>query len=250
MLSLVSLGLGDEKDITLRGLELARKAKEVYLENYTSPFLGKREKLEKLVKKKIILADREVVETKIDQILERAKKEDIVFLVVGDIFAATTHVDLILRARKKKVKVNIVHNASIITAVAQTGLSLYKFGKVGSIPFVTKDWKVESPYDLLKENKGMHTLFLLDLRPEEKRFMSFNEALAFLLGIEERRKENLISNESVAVVCCALGTKKQVILSGKVKDLMKKKVKVFPQALILTTKLHFIEEEALEFYKV
>ena len=36
MLYLIGLGLGDAKDITVRGLEIVRRAKRVYLEAYTS----------------------------------------------------------------------------------------------------------------------------------------------------------------------------------------------------------------------
>lgn len=36
MLYLVGLGLGDAKDITVKGLEAVKRAKRVYLEAYTS----------------------------------------------------------------------------------------------------------------------------------------------------------------------------------------------------------------------
>lgn len=36
MLFLVGLGLGDAKDITIKGLEVVKRAKKVYLEAYTS----------------------------------------------------------------------------------------------------------------------------------------------------------------------------------------------------------------------
>lgn len=39
MLYLVGLGLSDETDITVRGLEVVRKCKRVYLEAYTSILL-------------------------------------------------------------------------------------------------------------------------------------------------------------------------------------------------------------------
>ena len=39
MLYLVGLGLADEKDITVRGLEIVRRAARVYLEAYTSILL-------------------------------------------------------------------------------------------------------------------------------------------------------------------------------------------------------------------
>lgn len=45
MLYLVGLGLADEKDITVRGLEVVKSASRVYLEAYTSILLVDKEKL-------------------------------------------------------------------------------------------------------------------------------------------------------------------------------------------------------------
>lgn len=45
MLYLIGLGLADEKDITVKGLEIVRKAERVYLEAYTSILLVDHEKL-------------------------------------------------------------------------------------------------------------------------------------------------------------------------------------------------------------
>jgi diphthamide biosynthesis methyltransferase len=45
MLHLVGLGLADERDITVRGLEVVKKAARVYLEAYTSILLVDKEKL-------------------------------------------------------------------------------------------------------------------------------------------------------------------------------------------------------------
>lgn len=45
MLYLVGLGLADETDITVRGLEVVKKAERVYLEAYTSILLVDKEKL-------------------------------------------------------------------------------------------------------------------------------------------------------------------------------------------------------------
>jgi len=36
MFYIIGVGLGDVKDITVRGLEIVRSAKRVYLESYTS----------------------------------------------------------------------------------------------------------------------------------------------------------------------------------------------------------------------
>lgn len=45
MLYLVGLGLADEKDITVRGLDVVRKAERVYLEAYTAVLLVDKEVL-------------------------------------------------------------------------------------------------------------------------------------------------------------------------------------------------------------
>jgi diphthine synthase len=45
MLYLVGLGLADETDITVKGLEIVNRAQRVYLEAYTSILLVGKEKL-------------------------------------------------------------------------------------------------------------------------------------------------------------------------------------------------------------
>ena len=45
MLYLVGLGLADEKDITVRGLEIVKKAERVYLEAYAAVLLVDKEAL-------------------------------------------------------------------------------------------------------------------------------------------------------------------------------------------------------------
>jgi diphthine methyl ester synthase len=45
MLYLVGLGLADETDITIKGLEIVKTADRVYLEAYTSILLVPKEKL-------------------------------------------------------------------------------------------------------------------------------------------------------------------------------------------------------------
>ena len=45
MLYLIGLGLADETDVTVKGLELIKKAERVYLEAYTSVLLVNAKKL-------------------------------------------------------------------------------------------------------------------------------------------------------------------------------------------------------------
>ena len=45
MLYLIGLGLGDAKDITVKGLEIVKNADQVFLEAYTSILRGGKEEL-------------------------------------------------------------------------------------------------------------------------------------------------------------------------------------------------------------
>jgi len=136
MLYIIGLGLGDEKDITVKGMEAIQKSELIFLESYTSMLGVSKEKLEEYYGKEIIEADREKVEQFSDDIIEHAKTKVVAFLVVGDPFGATTHIDFILRARSKNVKVEVIHNASIMNAIGCTGLYLYNFGRTISIVFL------------------------------------------------------------------------------------------------------------------
>jgi diphthine synthase len=86
MLYFIGLGLGDERDVTVRGLEIIKQCSRVYLEAYTSVLMGSADptRLENFYGRKVIVADREMVESNSDSILEGATEVDVAFLVVGD----------------------------------------------------------------------------------------------------------------------------------------------------------------------
>lgn len=247
MLNLIGIGLNDEKDITLKGLALIKKSKKVYLENYTSVLNVSIETLEKLYGKKIILADRKLIEEKFDLILNESKNKNISILIIGDVFSATTHIDLFLQAKKRKINVNVVNNASVLTAVGITGLQLYKFGKISSIPF----HEAKTPYDALKFNlkNNLHTLLLLDLNPEKREFLTIKTAIKKLIDLENKYKNKIFNLNTKCVACAQLGSKNPKIKFGKAKDLMKTSFGSPPYCLIVPGKLHFMEEEALEVWK-
>ncbi|KAF3942285.1 hypothetical protein ABW19_dt0204451 [Dactylella cylindrospora] len=170
MLYFVGLGLSDETDITVKGLDVVKKAERVYLEAYTSILMVSQSKLEEFYGRQVIVADRELVESSSDSILDGADSKDVAFLVVGDPFGATTHMDLLLRARELGIQVKTIHNASIMNAVGACGLQLYNFGQTVSMVFFTETWKPASFYDKIKENVdiGLHTLVLLDIKVKEQ----------------------------------------------------------------------------------
>lgn len=205
MLYVVGLGLADEKDITVRGLEAVRSCKKVFLEAYTSVLLCETARLEAFYGVPVTVADRELVESESDQILATADREDVAFLVVGDPFGATTHTDLVLRARELGVGVQVIHNASIMNAVGACGLQLYNFGQCVSLVFFTETWRPASFYDRVAENRtlGLHTLLLLDIKVKEQslenmargrkvyeppRYMTVSTAAAQMLEIAEMKR--------------------------------------------------------------
>ncbi len=247
MLFMIGLGLNDEKDITLKAYEAIKKCRYVFLESYTSMLLNSSlERLEKFYDKKIILADRDLVEKRSDEILDKAVNNKVAFLVVGDVFSATTHADLYLRAKEKNIEVKIIHNASILTAVSQTGLSLYNFGKTTSMPFFEHNFRPETPYDVIKANKknSYHSLVLLDIKPD--RLMTINIALRQLLEIEEKRKENVVSLKTKVVGCARLGSNSPLIKYGEISKLISFDFGSPLHCLVFPGKLHFIEKEMLE----
>jgi len=174
VLYLIGLGLGDEKDITVRGLECVKSCSKLYLEYYTSVLGIDNKKLEEFYGVPITVADRNMVESEAEQIYLAAKDTNIGFLVVGDPLCATTHVDLILRAKALDIKVEVVHNTSVMGAVASCGLPLYQYGYTVSIPFFEENWKPASFYERLKYNLagGMHTLCLVDIKVKEPDYNS------------------------------------------------------------------------------
>jgi len=252
VLYMIGLGLYDEKDITVRGLEAVKSSKLVYLEDYTSKLSVSIKKLEDYYGKKVISADRDMVEKNSDEILNHAVKENVSFLVVGDVFSATTHVDIYLRAKEKGIQIEVINNTSILTAIGLVGLELYKYGKTTSMPYFEPSFKPQTPYDVIKQNKkqGLHTLVLLDIKRDLDKYMSVNECLKQFLEIEEERKESVINNELMVVGCARLGSNNFKIKYGKVSALLNEEFGDPLHCLIVPGKMHFMEEDMLTQWKM
>jgi diphthine synthase len=244
----VGLGLQDEKGISLQGLEETKSANHVFMELYTSllpHFSTKR--FEARVKKQVHILSRRVLEEENGAvILKAAEKGKTVFLVPGDPFVATTHVTLRIEAEKRGVKTRIVHGASVISAIiGLSGLHNYKFGKTVTVPFPENF--SETPYNVIAQNKklGLHTLCLLDLKVEEKRFLSINQALTLLLEIEQKRKEEIVTPSTVAVGVARAGSSAPTLKADFTEELLKHDFGKPPHSLIFPGALHFMEAEAL-----
>lgn len=241
MLFLISIGLS-KADISFRALEAARNCSKLYFENYTNIYPNSLDELKDIFKKEIEIANRDYIENNSSKIIEESAKNNIGVLIIGDCLSATTHISLIIESRKNKVEVNLIHSSSILNVVAETGLSLYNFGKVSSLPFNHDN--VTSVIENIKINRknSLHSLILLDLDPVNEIFVSINDALFYLEENGFKEKENVVA-------CCQLGFNSN-IKYGAIKELKKIKFDKFPQCLIIPAKkLHFIEEEYLNRFR-
>ncbi|KAJ3319519.1 diphthine synthase [Boothiomyces sp. JEL0866] len=264
MLYIIGLGLADEKDVTVKGLEAIKTCSRIYLEAYTSILLIDKEKLQEFYGKEIIVADREMVESESDKILHGAEIDNVAFLVVGDPFGATTHTDLVLRAHELGIKTKMIHNASIMNAIGCCGLQLYNYGQTVSIVFFTDNWKPDSFYDKIKQNLsiGLHTLYIKVKEQSEEnmargrkiyeppRFMSNNTCISQLLEIEEKRKENLYNENTIVVGLARVGADDQVIKVGTMKELLEYDFGKPLHSFIIPGKMHFLEADCLKEYAV
>lgn len=239
MLYLIGLGLG-KKDISLKALEALKKCRKIYAETYTAKFQYSLKEIEKIINKKIIEVKREFVENKSSELIKESRKDNIALLVYGNPLVATTHYSLVSEAKKHKVKTEVIHSASVLDAVSETGLHIYKFGKIASLPKWTQNYKPSSFFDVIKENLSInaHTLILIDIG------LSINDALNEL--VEASNMINFKINN--IIVCSKLGTKDRKIIKGKLSELCKKNLKIKePFCIIIPASLHFTEAEALNF---
>ena len=230
MLYIIGLGL-NESGFTYNAFNAIKNSRKVYLENYTVNFPYSKEELEELIQKKVKLADRDFIES--FEILKESKEKNIALLVYGSPLMATTHISLMNEAKKKKIPVRVIHSASIMDAIAETGLQIYKFGKTASMP----NFEAESFIDIVKENQKInaHSLILIDIGLE------FKDALKKLS--KTAKIKNLKLNK--IIICQALGTKNQKIFYKNINELKKIKIKK-PFCIIIPNKLHFMEKEFLE----
>ncbi|MCK5149383.1 diphthine synthase [Candidatus Pacearchaeota archaeon] len=235
MLYLIGLGLNVD-GISTYGLDIIKRCKKIYLENYTVDFPYSEGELSDVVGKKIISADREFVEGL--QIVDEAKKMDIALLIYGSPLTATTHISLIQEAKRCNIRYKIIYNASVFDAVAETGLQLYKFGKIASMPAWKKNYEPDSFMKIVQENQSMrsHSLILIDIG------LDFQDALE-QLEVSARKQKIILKK---IVVCQALGTKNKKILYDNIEELKDFKNIKSPYCIIIPSKLHFLEKEILE----
>lgn len=239
MLYIIGLGL-NAKGISVEGMEIAKRCKRVYLENYTVDFPYAMGELGEVLGKTIEPLNRDKVEG--FEFLEHARKADVALLVYGSPLMATTHIAILDEAEKSGIKVKVIHSGSVFDGVSECGLQLYKFGKIASMPAwdYEKNFTPDSFMEIVKENQSIdaHSLILVDIG------LDIQDALDQL----EQSAKNHDVKLGKLVLCQQLGEKKQKIFYRKFSELKEEFTGVRkPYCIIIPgEKLHEMEQEYLK----
>ncbi|MCC7552687.1 diphthine synthase [Candidatus Micrarchaeota archaeon] len=252
MLYLVGLGLCDEKDISLKGLDALKNSDKIFVDYYTHIISEKTiENIEKLINKKLIKLERAELEDE-RIILENSKTKNISLLVGGDPLIATTHISLILSCIKSEINYEIIHSSSIYSAaIGESGLQTYKFGKAVTLVFWEDKYKPISPYEIIYENKqiGLHSLVFIDLHGQKP--MNIQTACSVFRKMEHEIKKGLINDDFELIILSRLGYTDKKILFGKLKQIENKFTEIkSPFIIVVPGKLHFLEKEWLNNFEI
>ena len=246
MLTIIGLGLGGPNSITMDGVIALSLSEHIFYETYTSPIHSDTLEWIKLKSEKepIHLSRSQVEEPK--ELIDLAKKTNVSLLIVGDSLSATTHVSLLLECKKNNIESHVIHNASVLTAVAGVlGLQHYNFGPVATLVLPEGNYKPLSPIDKIKTNmdNGNHTLVLLDIKADnpdaEPIYMTASQAAEQMIeaGIEKNTK---------VAVAARVGREDQKLWYGKLKYLANRDIGKEPHSIVVPSKLHFTEKDFLE----
>jgi diphthine synthase len=252
-LAFVGLGLGDEQGLSERARSVLASSDVVFAEEYTAVAPpGTLERLGHRVGKRIERLDRPLLESEGPILKALAAHARVALVVVGDPFAATTHVALRLAAERAGHTWSYCPNASILTAAAGfLGLMHYRFGRTVSLPLPSENFAPTSPLEHIAANRArdLHTLVLLDLRPEEGRFLTAGAALQLMR--ERDPHEGFVGEGDRLAVVARLG---QPDARAWVAPFSRLRTLDFGPPMhaivVLAPTLHFEEEAAVQRYRV
>lgn len=251
-LTFVGLGLWDERDVSLRGLEAVQGADRVFAEWYTAFLAGADLRdLEDLYGVEVEVLDRAAVEDG-TRVLGAAADGDVAFLTAGDAMTATTHVDLRVAAEEAGVGTRVIPGASAVTTVpGLLGLQTYKFGRSTTLVFPRGDYFPASPYETVADNRerGLHTLVLLDIENEEAggeaRCMTASHGAELLMRHEQEQGRGAVPPDRVVAGVARAGSPDPALAAGPAEAVAGYDFGAPLHALVVPGDLHFKEEESL-----
>ncbi len=251
----VGLGLADDRDLSERSLERLRSCGRIFSEAYTSVLApGSLDRLGRSVGRRIELLTRTEVESERILLEALGNTDRVGFVVAGDPFAATTHVALRLAAERAGHRWSYLPSASIVSAAPGfLGLQQYRFGRIVSLPFLEPGFAPASPLRSIAQNRSrdLHTLVLLDLRPDERRFMSAAEALARLVEPVASGESPAVPADLAVAVAARVGTESAQGWYGTCAELLGRDFGPPLHCVVVPAPtLHFEEEAALASFRI
>tara|TARA_B100001750_G_scaffold246672_1_gene269774 strand:- start:18 stop:1055 length:1038 start_codon:yes stop_codon:yes gene_type:complete len=247
MLWFIGLGISGISELSDNTRNVIKNAKVVYLESFTSPMSDtEKEELRNICNGEFKIAKRWLVEDG-NEILDNAKEKETVLISYGDPYIATTHLELKTRATNDKIRTKTIHSSSIVSSlIGEVGLHYYKIGKVLTIMDEPKS--MSTPYNSIFDNllNKTHSVILLEYNEDKSFFLQPQDALSLLLDVEKLQNREVISQETFTIVASRIGKNDQRIISGKIKNLIKKEFGNPPHSIIIPGKLHFTESDAIK----
>ena len=247
MLWFVGLGISGISESSDNTISIIKNADIVYLESFTSPISEiEKEQLANMCDGEFKIAKRWLVEDG-NEILENAKKREVVLISYGDPYIATTHLELKTRAIIDKIETKTIHSSSIVSSlIGEIGLQYYKVGKILTVMNDPKS--MITPYNTISNNllSKMHSVILLEYNEDKSFFLDPQDALSLLLDAEKIQNGKIISLDTFAIIASRIGKSDQNITSGKISNLIKKEFGNPPHTIIIPGSLHFTESNAVK----
>ncbi|MGB9635114.1 MAG: diphthine synthase [Candidatus Micrarchaeia archaeon] len=246
MLYIIGTGLWRGDDISVRGAEVCKMCSKVYLDGYTRMFeYVELERLCHVIGKEPVIVERNELEERLS-FLDEAKHSNVALLVPGDPMIATTHITIVIEAKRRGIDYEIIHGSSVYDAlIGETGLHIYKIGGSCTIPMREKGIRPYSVYEKIASNlrEGLHTIVFLDTSPLQR--LSVGDALDILREIEEERRGGVYDPDRKIIVGCNIGSKSQRIVYKSIREIENMKFNG-TCTLVFPGTLHFMEKELLD----
>jgi len=169
---------------------------------------------------------------------------------------ATTHTELMCRAKRRGIAVQTIHASSSPTSVVgECGLHHYKMGRMATI--MRDQASMISPYYIIYKNsiESEHTLLMLEYDREgteygdgKSFFLDPAAALKGQAATESGQRRRVLLDHTYAIVASRVGFGDQHIIAGTVSSLVGRRGGFGdpPHTIIIPGRLHFTEVEALE----
>ncbi|MEM3676075.1 MAG: diphthine synthase [Thermoplasmataceae archaeon] len=247
MIYVLGIGLRGYGSMTIDEINIISRCKMVFLESYTSVIdMDRVEEISKKIGKPLTRLDRESLENP-SRIISLGRIQDVCILVTGDPLIATTHSQLRFDAMQAGVGIEFYENASILTrGPALTGLYIYRFGPVVSLPAISKEFKPKSVLIKIKRNleNEMHTLLLFDLA--NNKTMSPSDACNTLVSLEQEHRIGAISPDTHVIVLNGISTNRERLLYGTIESFIAINQQGSPSCMIIPATLSDTERKFLE----